>query len=374
GAIASIRDADGVSGDMGGGSLELSDISGGDVGACESYRLGGLALQARSDGSTKAARTIVRDELEGSDILPGLKGRTFYAVGGTWRSLAKLHREQTGYPLNVMHGYRLDGAGFRDFLKELIKGPVDSLPSIQVVSRQRKSLLPYGALVLSEVLRIGKPKGVVVSALGLREGLLYEKLPEAEKRLDPLLCAVEELSLSRSRSPAHGRELIGWTGQAMAALGIEETPEEARLRAAACHLSDIGWRAHPDYRGEQSLNIIANAGFVGTDHPGRIFLALAAYYRHSGLSDDELGAGLKELATPRYRERALALAAIFRVAYLISASMPDVLPKTVIRRQGKMLQLEFPNELASLAGGRLEARFTQLAALGGYSALIRIEG
>ncbi len=374
GAIASIWNADGVAGDMGGGSLELTDIAGGAVGTCESFRLGGLALQAQAEGSLKAARALVRDSLENAQTLPALRRRTFYAVGGTWRSIAKLHRAQSGYPLNVMHAYRLDGPEIRDFLKELIKGPDMAVPSIETVSRQRRPLLPYGALVLSEILRIGKPDAVVVSALGLREGLLYEKLPEAEKRKDPLLSAAAELAILRARSPAHALELIDWTEQAMAALGIEETREEARLRAAACHLSDIGWRAHPDYRGEQSLNIIANADFVGTDHPGRAFLALAAYYRHSGLSDSDLGSGLRELATPRYRERARALAAILRVAYLISASMPGVLPKTAIRRQAKMLQLLFPNELGSLAGGRLEARFGQLAALGGYSPMIRIGG
>ena len=33
--------------------------------------------------------------------------RTFYAVGGTWRALARLHMWQTGYPLHVMHGYAI---------------------------------------------------------------------------------------------------------------------------------------------------------------------------------------------------------------------------------------------------------------------------
>ena len=94
----------------------------------------------------------------------------------------------------------------------------------------------------------------------------------------------------------------------MAALGLEESEEEKRLRAAACLLADIGWRAHPDYRGEQSLNIITNAAFVGIDHPGRAYLALAIYYRHAGLTEEELGAGLRELAPLRYRESARALA------------------------------------------------------------------
>jgi exopolyphosphatase/guanosine-5'-triphosphate,3'-diphosphate pyrophosphatase len=228
--------------------------------------------------------------------------------------------------------------------------------------------------VLSEVLRAGKPRSVSISALGLREGLLYAKLPPELQAEDPLLSAARELSLLRSRSPAHGEELIAWTGEAMAALGIEETAEEKRLRAAACLLSDIGWRAHPDYRGEQSLNIISNAGFVGIDHPGRAYLALAVYYRHAGLSDEELGTGIRELAPMRYRERARALAAAFRVAYLVSASVAGVLTRTRLRRYGDRIELLLPQDLADLAGARLESRIKQLAALDRCAPAIVIDG
>ncbi|TIT81238.1 MAG: exopolyphosphatase, partial [Mesorhizobium sp.] len=80
----------------------------------------------------------------------------------------------------------------------------------------------------------------------------------------------------------HAHELVDWTGKAFAAFGIDETEDEARYRQAACLLADIGWRAHPEYRGRQSLNIIAHASFIGVDHPGRAYLALAGAYRHDG--------------------------------------------------------------------------------------------
>ena len=158
----------------------------------------------------------------------------------------------------------------------------------------------------------------------------------------------------------------------MAAAGMEETEEEARLRTAACLLADIGWRAHPDYRGEQSLNIIANAAFVGLDHPGRVYLSMAVYYRHSGLSESDLSPAIRALAPRRYQERAKVLAAIFRVGYLISASMPGIIPRTRIVRSGKALVLELPADLAMLAGGRLEGRMKQLGNACGLSAEIRV--
>jgi exopolyphosphatase/guanosine-5'-triphosphate,3'-diphosphate pyrophosphatase len=374
GIVAGVERADGIVGDLGGGSLELTDVTGKRVGLGESLPLGGLRLRATSKSSLKAARQVVKDALDGSKVIRRLAGRTFYAVGGTWRSLARLHMRQCGYPLHVMHQYRIPADDLADFLKVLTRGSLDAVAGIEVVSRQRQALLPYGAVVLAELLRDGRPQDVVVSALGLREGLLYTQLSEDEQRADPLLSAARELAVLRARSPAHAEELIPWTGEAMHALGLDETAEEQRLRAGACLLADIGWRAHPDYRGEQSFNIIANAGFVGVDHPGRVYLALSVYYRHSGLAEGELGPGLRELAPTRYRERARALAAIFRVGYLVSASMPGIIPRTRIRRAGGDLHLVLPADLAALGGPRLEARLKQLAAIGGFGSAIAVEG
>ena len=177
----------------------------------------------------------------------------------------------------------------------------------------------------------------MISALGVREGLLYSELPARERAKDGLIAAAQELNLLRSRSPEHGDELIRWTDRFMASSGLDETAEERRLRHAACLLADIGWRAHPDYRGEQSLNIIANAAFVAVDHPGRAFLALAVFFRHVGLVDDELSPHVRELASARMLDRARVLGASLRVAYLASASMPGVLPHTpMVVERGKL--------------------------------------
>lgn len=372
GVLAGIPKADGLCGDLGGGSLELVGISGGAISSGETYPLGGLRLQHAAGGNMKSARKIARVELERSELVKTLKGREFYAIGGTWRSLAKLHMEYTAYPLHVMQHYRLNPRKIGDFLKRIARGDLDTVEGIDVVSKQRLALLPYGAAVLLELIDIGRPKSIVMSALGLREGVLYSRLDERERAEDPLISAAAELAELRARSLDHAWELVDWTGPAMAAAGMEETEEEARLRSAACLLADIGWRAHPDYRGEQSLNIIANAAFVGLDHPGRVYLSMAVYYRHSGLSESDLSPAIRALAPRRYQERAKVLAAIFRVGYLISASMPGIIPRTRIVRSGKALVLELPSDLAMLAGGRLEGRMKQLGNACGLSAEIRV--
>jgi Exopolyphosphatase len=233
--------------------------------------LGGLALQDISKKSLKYAEKVVSREL---GRLPTLKigaQRTFFAVGGTWRALARLHMWQTGYPLHVTHGYSIPAKEMLEFARLVRRVDANTLSKIEVVADARRPLLAYAAIVLEQLVRKARPKQVVFSALGVREGLLYELLNEEEQKKDALIAAAEELNVLRSRSPRHGQELIEWTDRFMSTSGLDETADEKRLRHAACLLADIGWRAHPDYRGEQSLNIIANAAFVAVDHPGRAF-------------------------------------------------------------------------------------------------------
>jgi exopolyphosphatase/guanosine-5'-triphosphate,3'-diphosphate pyrophosphatase len=280
---------------------------------------------------------------------------------------------QKGYPLHVMHGYVIPAKDAQDFAGLVHRVGPETLSQIEVVSDARRSLLPYAALVLEHVIDQARPKDIVISALGVREGLLYSLLQADERRKDPLMAAASELNVLRSRSPAHGEELIAWTDRFMASTGLDETAEERRLRHAACLLADIGWRAHPDYRGEQSLNIIANAAFVAVDHPGRTFLSLAVFFRHVGLIDEELSPRLRELASTRVLDRARVLGAALRVAYLVSASTTGVLPKTPMVVERGRLVLRFENGLAALAGERLFARLRQLARLIGREAVMEVD-
>lgn len=364
GVVSSFHEADGVVGDLGGGSLELVEVLGMKAEPGITLPLGGLTLQDLSDDSPRKARRLVREALPRAPQMARLEGRTFYAVGGTWRNLAKLHMAERGYPLRVMHDYRIDPADGLAFLEMVERTPASAIKEIDTVSDARRPLLAYGAIVLEEIIRLGKPASIAISALGVREGILYERLDDELKGADPLITAAGDFNLLRARSPAHGLELIQWTDKLFETLDLDETPSEQRLRHAACLLADIGWRAHPDYRGEQSLNIIANAAFIGIDHPGRAYLALSNYFRHEGLSLEKASGQLKGLATPRLIHLARILGGAFRVAYPVSVAMDGVLPKTALlaRESGKgpRIVLHLPDDMADLAGERLLGRLKQL--------------
>lgn len=362
GVIAGFWKPRGVVGDLGGGSLELVEVSGKEPGQGATFPLGGLRLCEMADNKIDKARSITEDCLR-DFVWPSMANgeRTFFAVGGTWRSLGRLHLEQNNYPLHVMHNYEIPAEEAIAFCKSIQTADLDGVKNADAVSKQRRGLVPFGAVVLEQVLKSMNADRVVFSATGVREGLLHEHLPEDIQAQDPVIEAARELSMLRARSPRHGEELIDWTDGIFAELDITETDYERRLRHAACLLSDIGWRAHPDYRGEQSLNIISNAAFVGLDHAGRAYLAAAVFYRHQGLGEGALSTVIRQLFTDRLKVRAKVLGAVLRVASLLSASMAGNLPLVSIRKIENDIVLTLPGQLEPFDGERLRKRLSQFA-------------
>ena len=372
GVISGIHKPDGIVGDLGGGSLELIDVQGNRIRSGVTLPLGSLALQDLSHKSLKRAERIVRNDLSDVAQLKAGRGRTFYAVGGTWRALARIHIVQSGYPLRVMHGYSIPAPDALDFARRLRRlAAANMLADIEVVADARRPLLTYAALVLEYIIRVAKPKTIVFSTFGVREGLLYSMLPQAERSEDGLICAAQTLNELLSRSARHAEELIDWTDRLVRVVKLRETEEDRRLRHAACLLSDTGWRVHPDHRGEETLSLITNGNFGAVTHQGRVVVALSVFYRYAGLSEqNEPPAVIRELLPPAMVERARVLGAAFRVAHLVSAARPGVLSATHFRSRGRKLMLVFEHRLVDLVADRVGSRFKQLAKLVGRSGSI----
>ena len=372
GVISGIHKPNGIVGDLGGGSLELVDVRGHQVRGGVTLPLGSLALQDLAHKSLKRAERIVKSELSEISRLKAGRGRTFYAVGGTWRALARIHIVQSGYPLRVMHGYSISAADALDFARRLRRlAAANMLANIEAVADARRPLLTYAALVLEYVIRVARPKTITFSTFGVREGLLYSMLPEAERAKDGLLCAAETLNKLLSRSARHAHELIEWTDRLVRVVHLRETEEDRRLRHAACLLSDIAWRVHPDHRGEQTVELITNGNFGSITHQGRAFVALSVYFRYAGLGEEnQPPITIQEQVPAALLERARVLGAAFRVAHLISAARPGVLPATHFRSEGRKLMLVFEHQMVDLVADRVGNRFRQLARLIGRSGSI----
>ena len=378
GILMGFEAPDGIAGDLGGGSLELIDIAGNALKRAMTLPLGSLRLMDASQGRPDKALSITDTEISTVGWLASGAGRPFFAVGGTWRALAKLHMASQDYPLHMTQGYAITADTAIAFCEQIRKSKkLSGIGGAHTVSKSRREVLPYGALVLERLVRRLKPSQVVFSVHGIREGLVYKLLSKAEKARDPLLAFATDYAQRRSRSLEHSQELCTWTDALFGPGGPVETPAERRLRHAACLLSDVAWRAHPDYRGEQSLAGVAHGALAGIDHPGRAFLAMACYYRHAGpggKADEvaDLSAKLARLLSPRQLERAKVIGAAVRAAHMVSIGRPGIIDEVPLSYEKDRLVVRLPKSYAALDGERLRRRFMTLAALLSKSAEVRL--
>jgi len=362
GAISGMPDFFGVVGDLGGGSLELSAIALGQDKAGETHELGVIRMQDDSGNSPAKAQSLAAKRLKKSLLLHG-QGGAFCAIGGTWRSLAKVHQVLRQYPLHMVQHYTVKAHDMLKLCEDIVESAAagKSFAGAEHTSSGRRELVPYGAAALIEVLKAGKFDTVVFSAMGVREGYLYGLLDETERAVDPLIQLATDVNILRSRAPAHADDLIAFTAGFLEALGLPETEEEARLRKVACYLADIGWRGHPDYRGEQAVDMVAYSSATGVNHAGRAFLAEVLAVRYMGLKHKSLSSEIMALSGSAASYRARLIGAAFRVAYPMSAAMPGVLPRTGFSLEKGTLKLHLPADLAFLDGEHLRGRLDQLA-------------
>jgi exopolyphosphatase/guanosine-5'-triphosphate,3'-diphosphate pyrophosphatase len=356
GVLSGIPEADGLTGDLGGGSLELVELERGRLGRRATLPLGPLRLADSTEGDREAARAAIDQHLATVDWLPDLRGRSFYPVGGAWRTLARIQMEQTGYPLHVIHQYRIGRRQAEDLARVIGRLGRRSLTSIGGLSRRRMETLPFAAMLLERVLRLSRPDRIVFSAHGLREGHLFDGLPPAEQAKDPLVEAARDLGAAEDRFGPMGDRLDAW----LAPLFPDDDLEQRRLRLAICHLSDLAWREHPDYRPQYAFDRVLHLQLSAVDHPGRVAAAIAVAVRYGGDLELPEIAPVLALLDEAQRRRAQLVGLALRLAYSLSGATPVLLARTRLSLSADALRLHLPGDGSVLSGEAVERRLEAL--------------
>lgn len=368
GVLSGIPYADGVLADVGGGSLEVVRLVRGRAEEAATLRLGVIRLAERAGGDTARARAIVEADLAGVPWLGEGAGRDLYLVGGTFRALARVHIAQTNYPLTMVHHYTLGREVARDLTGVVAHASQRALERLPGLPHRRLADLPFAAVTLRRLLQATGASRVVFSASGLREGWFMRQVPEAVRAEDPLLAAAREWGVRLGRDPALAPALIAWT----APLFAEETEAAARLRQAACWMSDIGSREHAEYRAEQTFLRTLRLPGIGLDHPARAFLGLVLALRYDADRTAAFLAPVRSLLEMAAANRAEALGAALRLAYTLSAGAPVLLAATGLVRQGSRILLRLVKGSGVYPGEGVLHRLDRLAQVMGCEAAIEV--
>lgn len=361
GVIAGDPDAEGVVGDLGGSSLELIRLNGAAPADGVTLPLGPFALGAPRPLVIDRTRRVIEAALEPHGRR--FATREFHAVGGAWRNIALLHMDLSDYPLRVAHQYQMSRSDAVELARFVERQSKASLQRIEGLSKRRFETLPYAALVLEEVIAALKVERIVISAFGLREGLLLESMDPEVRRRNPLIEGCEVLTAVRGLSSDLGGALEAWIAPTFESLPPVFGARDLILLAAACRLADTGARLHPDHRADIAFEQVLRAPIAGMNHPERAFLASCVFSRHTAASSTPEEATITRLLSPERRQRARALGAAIRLGCDLSGRNPRLLERSSLTIRGdKLLLLAAPGWDDILLGEQTAKRASTLAA------------
>lgn len=363
GVLSAFPHADGIVGDLGGGSLELVRVRGGKVHERISLPLGVLRLAGLKKGRGVLDRHV-RKLLVKAGWKSVERDLPFWLVGGSWRALARLHMYLTDYPLPVLHGYAMPPEAASRLLRALGRMDRKRLKGIEALPSGRIGALGDAAALLATLTRLLGSSSLIVSAYGLREGLIFEGLSKEIRAQDPLIEAAHQTGAKLGRFPEHGDLLARW----IAPLFTQEDSRCARLRHAACLLGDVGWMANPELRAERGLDIALYGNWVGVDARGRAMIAHALYTSFGG---GNVPAWLvAQLSSPEDCAMAAAWGLAMRLGQRLSGGVAGPLEDSRLTIDDKHVTLTLRTDDAVLYGEAVERRHKQLAAMLGRAAAL----
>lgn len=367
GVLLGWPEASGLVCDIGGSSMELAELSDGRIGTCLTSKLGPQRLMTVKGGK-KGRKTAIQTGVKSLVGEMGHQGERLYLVGGSWRAIARIDMDRRGYPLTVLHEYRMSRKALYATIEHIEKTPTEELRLRTGIGESRMSLVPIAAHVLKELVRELKPRDIAVSSYGIREGMLYEQMPDALRARDPLIEACHFAEHKDARIPGFGRRLYDFVAPLFTARGAPNK----RLIKAACLLHDVSWRAHPDYRHEVCFDEVTRANLGGMSHKERIFLGVALLHRYKNSRDGSPFHALFELLDDDDIRWAEILGKAMRFGAMLTASEDRDMGKLRYFPKKRLLELRLAAGTRDLYGEVAEARLNALAAaLGGVEPVVK---
>jgi exopolyphosphatase / guanosine-5'-triphosphate,3'-diphosphate pyrophosphatase len=324
----------GVSLDLGGGSMQLTNVARRVAVDARSWPFGAVRMTERflpdkkaSKKQIKALRTHVREALERDSpwlLGAGSRGGMLAGIGGTVRNLAAASELAEDLPSYGVQGFAIR----RDVLDGLVDRFADSTASerrrIPGIKPERADLILAGSLVIQSIMELGEFTALEATEAGLREGVFFSTLLAGT---DPPLFAdvrheaVRNLARSYEADLVHADHVAALALQMfdeLAARGVHAgNSDERGLLWAAAILHDIGMTVDYDDHHKHSRYLILNAALPGYSTRERALIGQMARYHRKG--SPSLGM-FAPIARPGDDELLDRCAAVLRIAEQLERS------------------------------------------------------
>lgn len=354
GVVASFHRPCGLTLDLGGGSLELASVNGATIRHQCSLDMGAIRLLDESGGEPPAMQAIIRAHLSQVEWLAHEVPPCIYAVGGSFRTIAKMHMKRAHYPLPILHEYTISASAIHRMAQHIRHMSVEEIAALPGIASNRAQTVLPALLTLQYILRRSKAVQVVFSVGGIREGLIFDQLSPRAQREDPLLASANDLASLAGRKGRYAKELFAW----MHPLFEGESESEHRLRMALCTLSELAWTIDPNFRAQWAYLRVIQSAIKGVSHKERIMLGLALYHRYQqkwkGTSPEISLLSNRDMAWARY----VGIAA--NLAFHVSGGKAGNLYHARLLRSRQKISLQLDEEANPLRTETVEKRLEGL--------------
>ena len=291
-AVNSTTLDDGVALDLGGGSLQLSQVRGREALDMRSWPLGSVRMTERflpgdktKGKQLKALRAHLAEELGSAKWLE--EGGRLAGIGGTVRNLGAAAELAADKPSFGVQGFLLERGALDDLVERFADMSPEERGEVPGIKPERGDLILAGAVAVQTVMELGSFEALEVTEAGLREGVFYSELLEGR---DPPLFedvrrdSVLNLAATYDTDFAHVEHvarlaLSMWDALGEAGAHPGDAGERELLWAAAM-LHDIGTAVDYDDHHKHSRYLILNAGLPGyTTRETALIGQMARYHR-----------------------------------------------------------------------------------------------
>lgn len=276
GVQATFYQPHGLAGDLGGGSLELTRLIHGTPGEGVSLKLGVLRLWQQAGNDVGKLRRLLNDALSDVPWIARDEFHDFYAIGGSFRTIARIHMRRVNYPLRLLHQYHISARELKKFSEDMLRLNLNALGMLKGMPQERAHMFIPSLIALQTIAEHASVEEIVVCAGGIREGLLYDSLRPAGQSKDPLQAFVEDILPEYRTSSEYPEALCEW----LAPLRARVPNIPLRLIRAFCYLSDAAIGMHPEFRAQWAFDLVLYSSLNGITHRQRVWLALAMYHRY----------------------------------------------------------------------------------------------
>ncbi|HEY8850660.1 MAG TPA: Ppx/GppA phosphatase family protein [Gemmatimonadaceae bacterium] len=309
--------------DIGGGSLELALSADGLVERLISLPLGAIRATERYLGGDKKKGMRKLRKHARFELRRHLSARHWHAAqivcsGGTFTTLASIYLARIGMEsAKTVHGTvipRIELEHIVDMLQNMSLAERQGIPGLNAA---RSDIIVGGLAVAAEVAARVEARDLVISAYGIREGILLESAHVAPAPADPGEArdrSVRELAERTHYEEPHSKHVQKLALQLFDSIGqrLGCIPDDRKLLADAALLHDIGYHISYDKHNKHSYHLIEHAELLGMTPVEQIVVANVARY-HRGAEPTKKHRNYGGLEKP-VRQTIKRLSAILRVA------------------------------------------------------------